>query len=156
MERSKLTHGRDETNTETGEETAGNEHGLSSGGSLEDDTQVEDNHGGEHETIATTEEIGNGSSSEGTEEGTGGEDGDNQGLLRGSDGRGRDGREFGLEVVHGQDTRDGTGVITIEDTTEGHKQADENGGPVTGVSDGMVLRASSERTMRRRERLPAS
>lgn len=151
------THGRNETDTETSEETTGNEHGLSSSGSLENDTKVEDNRAGEHKTVATTEFIGDRRSSQGTEEGTGRENRDDERLLGGSDLRGVGGSKLLLEVVHGQNTRDGTGVISVEDTTEGHEQADENGRPADSVSDRVHVESIiGRRTMPRRARPAAS
>lgn len=72
--------GRDETHTETGDQTAGHEETERGGGSLEDDTDNEDttasNDGG-----SATEPIGKITSDNGAEESTSGEDRGDQGLL---------------------------------------------------------------------------
>lgn len=69
-----------------------------------------------------------------TEEGTGGEDGSDEGLLGGRDHvTGRMNDEIGgwlseetKPVLHRGDTRDGTGVITEQDTTKGGEGDHEN------------------------------
>ena len=72
-----------------------------------------------------------------TEEGTGGEDGGDEGLLGGRDGVaggvvdevGRGLAKEAKPVLHGGDTRDGTGVVPKEDTAKGgegdHADADD-------------------------------
>lgn len=71
-----------------------------------------------------------------TEEGAGREDGGDEGLLGGGDGvAGRvvgevvgGGAEETQPVLHSSDTRDGTGVVTEEDTGEGSEGDHEDAG----------------------------
>lgn len=103
------------TNTETGEETTSDKERDISSGSLEDHTEVEDP-AVDDQTETTTKSVGNGSRQKSTEEGTGRQDRDDQRGLRRSDGGNTAGRlccELFLPVVHGQNTADGTGVISM-------------------------------------------
>lgn len=66
----KLTHSRDETDTESSKESTGEEKRNGSGSGLKDDTKVE-NPGRDHESRTTTEGIDQERGSESTEESTG-------------------------------------------------------------------------------------
>lgn len=68
----------DHTDTVTSEEPTSDEERDRSCDSLQDDTDAEDDVASD-ETKTTTKDVGSGSSSQGTEESTGREDGDNQG-----------------------------------------------------------------------------
>jgi len=72
--------GRDETDTETGHETAGDEETEGGGRGLQDDTDGEDDTS-EDDGGPATEEVGQVTGDNGTEEGTGGEDGGDQRFL---------------------------------------------------------------------------
>lgn len=77
-----LVHGnlnRDETNTKTSEESTSNEHALLSGSDLENDTEVERNSSTDDDTPLATSPVGNETSSQSTDEGTDGENRDDQG-----------------------------------------------------------------------------
>lgn len=150
-----LTQGRDETNAKTSEETTSEEHGNGGSGSLENDTKVE-YPGRDHECWTTTKVISHERASEGAEKCAGGKNRDNGGLLRGGDVPvsfrvNVSGAEEALPVsckmmlvsssngmihssrghghTHSQDTRDGTSVISEEDTTESNKEAHGDGRP---------------------------
>lgn len=60
-----------------------------------------------------------GGAEEGTNEGTDGEDRDDEGLLASGDSA--VGTESAEPVFHGLDTIDDTSVVTVEDTTKGGK-----------------------------------
>ena len=89
-----------------------------------------------------------------TEEGTGGEDGGDEGLLGRGDhvaggvvldvGGGR--TEETEEVLHGGDTRDGTGIITEEDTGEGSEGDHEDTGELVLGCIGTDAGAGRSRT----------
>lgn len=127
--------GGHKTDAEAGNETANNEKWYRRGSGLQDDTNVE------HDTAnddygTTTEEVGQVTGHDGTEESTGRQDRGDQGLLPG--GKGEFSRAFfevGLpqigelldEVLHAHNTVDITRVITEEDTTERGKGAHEIG-----------------------------
>lgn len=110
--------GRDHTDSVTSEETTSNKQGDISSNGLEDNTETEDNVAG-NEAKAATEEIGSRGGSQGTEEGTGGEDGDNErGLIGGDIGKvvlGVDvsSAEHLTPVLHSQDTTNGTSIISV-------------------------------------------
>ena len=79
-----------------------------------------------------------------TEEGTGGKDGDDEGLVGGGKGIAggicggvRGGlTESAKPVVHLDDTRDGTGVVAEEDTTEGGEGGHGDARKLVLVADG--------------------
>jgi hypothetical protein len=132
-----LVHGDehgDETDTKTGKDTTDDKKGHLSCSSLHGNTDTEDE-SGEDDTPLATEYVCNRSACEGTKESTCGQDGDNKRLLGGRDGiasriigRDGDGMAKGAEpVFHGLDTRDGTGIITEEDTTKGGETGLEKG-----------------------------
>ena len=108
----------DHTDSVASEETSSNEHGDGSGDGLENDTNTEYNVA-DNETEAATEEISSGCCGESTEEGTGREDGDDQGSLFGGDIEhvvllvDVASAEKLSPVVHSQNTTNGTGIITI-------------------------------------------
>jgi hypothetical protein len=126
--------GRDQTNSVSSEETASNEQGLRCRSRLEDDTKVEDETSRDHETDATTEEVTDGGSSESTEESTGGENGDDERVLGGCDLAVGGCGEGALPVVHGEDTGDCASVVSVEDTTKGDEETNDDGRPVNGGS----------------------
>ena len=86
------------------------------------DTEREDG-AGEDETVLASKGGGDGVGQERTEEGAGGEDRDDEGLLGGGDAVSAVGaytwRAECIEPVgHGLDGGDGSGVVAIEDTTK--------------------------------------
>ena len=109
---------RDHTDSVTSEETTSNKQGDISSNGLEDNTKTEDNVAG-NETKAATEEIGSRGGSQGTEEGTGREDRDNERGLVGGDIRmavlGVDvsSAENLTPVLHSQNTTNGTSIISV-------------------------------------------
>ena len=122
-----LVHGdqhRNHSNTPTGEDAAYDEKRESGSSGLHGDTGREDEDS-EDDGPPSAEEICSGRGEESTEEGTSGQDGDDEGLLRRSDGTHPTGvgfTEHAQPVLHGLDTRDDTGIITKEDTTEGGEE----------------------------------
>ena len=144
-------NGRNESDTETSEETTDDDSGQ--GGSsehLNDDTsEVLLRRSGEtvstgnegrprrieeiktHDTATsddsrtTTHHIGEITSNEGTEEGTGGKDRDDEGGVRRRDGGSIGTGDGSTEFRGGEDTVDVTRVVTEEDTTEGGEGAPE-------------------------------
>jgi hypothetical protein len=124
-----LAHSRKETDTKTSEEATGDEQRLAGRRSLQDDTEVEDKTNGSHQTHAATKNIGNRSGAKGTEEGTGRQDRDDEGVFTRGDASVGLGRECLLPEVHGKDARNGSCVISEQDTTEGDEETDDNGRP---------------------------
>ena len=122
-----LVHGdqhRNHSNTPTGEDAAYDEKRESGSSGLHGDTSRKDEDS-EDDGPPPAEEICSGRGEEGTEEGTSGQDGDDEGLLRRSDGTHPTGvgfTEHAQPVLHGLDTRDDTGIITKEDTTKGGEE----------------------------------
>lgn len=116
--------GGNEADANTSDETASNKQIDGSGSDLENDTDGEDDTAGNNGG-ATTNPVGEGTSKESTEEGTGGEDGGDQRLLPGvvevalvgivGVGGARVAK-LALEVVHTQHARDVSRVIAEEDT----------------------------------------
>ena len=104
-----MIHGdqhRNHSDTQTGEDTTGDEEGKSQSGGLHGDTGCEDEDG-EDDGPSPAEEIGSGGGEQGTEESTGGQDGDDEGLLGRSDGADPGGiglSEDAQPVFHGLDT----------------------------------------------------
>lgn len=117
--------GGDEADTETSNETTGNEQTKAAGRSLKNNTNDEDEAASDDSSTAT-EPISEVTSDQSTKEGSSGENRDDEGLSgRGNHESGGtrfahrqvfEGRD---EVVHTDDTRDVTRVITEEDTTKG-------------------------------------
>ena len=116
--------GRDETNTKTSKETSSDEHGLRRGSDLESDTEVKWESGADDDTPFATNLVGEITTSESTEESTDGENGDDQRDLVGiwiS--------KLILPIWHLLDTRDGTSVVSIQDTSKCSKGANHDGRP---------------------------
>jgi hypothetical protein len=68
-----LVHGnldRDKTDTETSEESTGNEHTLLGGSDLKNDTEVERNGSADNDTPLAASDVGDETSSQGTDKGT--------------------------------------------------------------------------------------
>lgn len=126
----RLVHGdqsRDETDTETTENTANDEERYSCRSGLHGDTDDEDG-GGDNNAHFAAEEITDDGTNERTKESPGGKGGDDEGLTRGGEdeavdgsGRVRGGTERGEPAGHGLDTSDVASVITEENTTKGGK-----------------------------------
>lgn len=127
--------GRDETDTETGYKTSTNHDIEASRSSLKDTTDNEDQATND-DSKTTTNEVGNISRNDGTEEGTGGKNRSNQGLLplrndecscvvlqrlalEASVLRVGQAGVLSDEVGHGKDTTHPSCVISEEDTTKG-------------------------------------
>lgn len=138
----RLVHGNnggENTDTETSNDTTTDEDTKISGGHLHDDTNAEDEESNLH-TPSSTEDIRDGSTGESTDEGTSGENRDNERGVAGAQvvtrllgtigvGGDVDGVELTeglLEVLHDKETRDGTSVVTEEDTTESRSGGDED------------------------------
>lgn len=117
--------GRDETNTQTGNNSTGQEERDRVGGGLQSSTQVEDDKRRDDQTPTSTQGIVDGRSKQSTDKGTGGQDGDDQRGFTGAESL-LVGREVGLDVRHGHDTGNGTSVVTEKDTTEGGEDTDED------------------------------
>lgn len=116
-------NGRNESDTETSEETTDDDSGQ--GGSsehLNDDTSEVDTATSD-DSRTTTHHIGEITSNEGTEEGTGGKDRDDEGGVRRRDGGSIGTGDGSNEFRGGEDTVDVTRVVTEEDTTEGGEGA---------------------------------
>ena len=96
-----------------------------------------------------------------TEEGTGGEYGDDQRLVRGGEKEARGVRgahcrwltEFPKPVVHLDDTGDGTGVVTEKDTTKGGEGGHGNASDLALCAGGTNAPACSDWTTRHGERV---
>lgn len=114
-----LTSCREKTDTQTGEESASHKQRDGSRGCLQDNTKAE-NKSVENHANPTTEVIRNRGSTESTEESAGREKGDDhRGLGRGDIGEAVlrvniSSREHLAPFLHGQDTADGTGVISVK------------------------------------------
>jgi hypothetical protein len=107
----------DHTDTITGEEATSDEQRNIGGDGLQNDTNAEDDVASD-ETKTATKDIGSGSSSQSTKECTGGENGHDQGRLRGIDVEVSvcvpvSGAELVSPVFHAEDTTDGSSIITI-------------------------------------------
>lgn len=130
--------GRDETNTKTSDETASNHDVETSGSNLKDTANGEDG-AAENDGHATTDEVGEVTSDDGTKESTGRQDGGGKGLLPRWDtellvavyldvGSGSIWSKSNVRVVvasvlldeevHVQDTSHPAGIIAEEDATE--------------------------------------
>lgn len=143
--------GRDVSNTETSDQTTSNHQSKTGGSGLENAADGEDQ-ATQDDGGSATDEVSHITGHDGTEEGTAGENGGDQGLVAGGKmevlgvgGAGSVGcatgsaaigiqiagiLEIGIltdEVLHGEDTSRPTGVITKEDTTKGGKGAHEVG-----------------------------
>jgi len=118
-------NGRDETDTETSDQTADDEQGNGGRGNLETDTEDEDT-AASNDGSATTEEIGKITSNDSTEECTSGQDRRDKRLLRGRHGEAivvvASGiwviAEFMDEVLHAHDTVDVTRIIPEKDLAD--------------------------------------
>lgn len=136
--------GGDESDTETGDQATHNHDGKGGGGSLQDSTNGED--AASHDNgWATTNEIGDVTSSDGTEEGTAGQNRSHERLITGSNVEGgivqfvgvrggvfaEDGDGVGQagvltdEVRHGEHTSHPSGIISEEDSSEGREGTHE-------------------------------
>lgn len=113
---------RHETDTETSDETSSNKKTKASRGSLKNDTNDE-NDTSENNGEATTEEIREVTSNQGSEEGTSRKNGDNKGRFRRLKGSSSRSINHVDKVLHTLDTTDVTRVITEENTTERSKDA---------------------------------
>ena len=136
--------GGDETDTETSNQTANDHDGKSGGGSLQDGTNGEDTTS-EDNGWATTNEVGDVTSSDGTEEGTAGQNGGHERLVMGRDVEGLVVGDVGVrggvgaidvggvlhasvladEVRHGKHTSHPSSIISEEDTTKGSESTHE-------------------------------
>lgn len=110
--------GRDETDAKSGNETTNDDGGeggrrkhLNNNSDHVDDAARDDGH-------ATTEAVGEVTGDEGTEEGAGGQDGDDEGCGRGTDFGGVGAFDGADEDLGGEDTVDVSGVISEENTSE--------------------------------------
>ena len=126
--------GRHESDTDTCNQTADNELRNSHGRDLNDDTDGEHTAAG-NDGGTTTDPVGKGTGEDGTEESTGGKDGDDERLVVGSDlksgGMLGEVRGVGTEVVDkvvgAENTVDVSRVVTEEDTGKGSKGTHEVG-----------------------------
>lgn len=131
--------GRDETDTDTGNEATsdnGTESSRGRGDHLDDNTDGVDDTAGDDSPLATNH-VGAVTGDDSAKEGTGGEDRDDERLVGVGEGlltRALDGLdEDGVAV----DTVDVTGVVTEEDTTKRGKGAHHVGLPGDGGLDGL-------------------
>ncbi|KFZ02513.1 hypothetical protein V500_00150 [Pseudogymnoascus sp. VKM F-4518 (FW-2643)] len=136
--------GGDESDTETGDQATHDHDGKGGGGSLQDGTDRED--AASHDNgWATTNEIGDVASGDGTEEGTAGQNRSHERLITGSNVEGglvrEEGVRFGIgakdvdgvghagvladEERHGEHTSHPSGIISEEDATKGREGTHE-------------------------------
>lgn len=117
-----------ETDTETGDQTTGDDTTKTGGSNLDDNTDDVD-HAAEDDGILATNDLSHVTSDDSTKEGTGGQDRDDEGVVRGAERSG--GRAFDIvdEESRASDTVDVSGVVTEEDTTEGRESAHQVGFP---------------------------
>lgn len=117
--------GGNQTNTQTSNNSTDNKQRKRVRSSLQSSTQVEDDKRGDNQTPSSTQGIVDERSTKSTNQGTGRQDGDKQRRFVGSE-------VFlvlwevGLNVRHGHDTGNGTGIVTEKNTTEGGKDTDED------------------------------
>ena len=142
--------GRDETDTETSDKTASNDEAQARRGSLENDTDDEDE-AAEDDGRTTTNPISEITTHKGAEEGTSRENRGDEGLLPRGEGGGADSLDGFDKVLHAHDTGNITGIVAEEDTTERGKDAHHvrlegngslNAGDIAlwhGLSDGLLL-----------------
>ncbi|KFZ08750.1 hypothetical protein V501_05831 [Pseudogymnoascus sp. VKM F-4519 (FW-2642)] len=140
--------GGDESDTGTGDQATHDHDGEGGGSSLQDAADGEDGTS-EDDGWATTNKVGDITGSDGTEEGTAGQNGDHERLIAGRDVEGLLVRGVGVgsnivaediagvchagvladEVGHGENTSHPSRVVSEEDATEGregaHEQVDE-------------------------------
>lgn len=131
-------NGRLETDTKTGNETTsddGTKRSANTGKHLDDDTDHVDE-AAEDDSVLATNPVGDITSNESAEEGTAGENGDDErlvGFVHGS------GRVVALDLADEgsvtNDTVDVSGVISEEDTSKGGEGADHVGLPGDGGLD---------------------
>ena len=136
--------GGDESDTKTGNQTANDHDGKSGRGSLEDGTNGEDT-ASENDSWATTNKVGDVTSSDGTKEGTAGQNRGHEGLITGRDVEGLLVREEGVrsvvgakegggvfqasvlanEVRHGENTTHPSSIVSEKDSTKGRESTHE-------------------------------
>lgn len=136
--------GRDESDTETGNQATHDHDGKGGGGSLQDGTNGEDG-GSENNSWATTDEVGDITRGNGTEEGTAGQNRGHEGLVTGRNVETflvcEEGVRGGVgtidvagvghasvladEVWHGENTTHPSGIISEKDATKGSKGTHE-------------------------------
>lgn len=135
--------GGDETDTETSNQTANDHDSKGGGGSLQDATNGEDERS-ENNSWATTNEVGNVTSSDSTKEGTAGQNRGHERLITGRDvesrlvvlvllGIGVGEKVAGVvhagvlanEVWHGENTSHPSSVVSEENTTKGGESTHE-------------------------------
>lgn len=116
---------RDQTNTQTGDNSADQKERNGGSGGLQSSTQVENNERRDNQTPTSAQSIVNGRSNQSTEESTGGQNRDDQRRFVGGESD-LVLWEVRLDPRHGHDTRDGTSVVTEKDTTEGGENTDED------------------------------
>ncbi|KFZ18290.1 hypothetical protein V502_04170 [Pseudogymnoascus sp. VKM F-4520 (FW-2644)] len=136
--------GGDESDTETGDQATHDHDGKGGGGSLQDGTDGEDA-ASHNNGWATTNEIGNVTSGDGSEEGTAGQNRSHERLITGSNVEGglvrEEGVRFGIgaedvdgvghagvladEERHGEHTSHPSGIISEEDATKGREGTHE-------------------------------
>lgn len=142
--------GRDETDTETSDETTGDNETETLDSSLEDNTDEEDT-AAQDDGGSATNPVSEVTSDQSTEEGTGRENGGDEGLL--PVGKGVGGELGGIggdrsalhevdEGLHAQDTGDVSGVITKVDTTKGGKGTHQVGLEGDGSFDTLHISGS--------------
>lgn len=130
--------GRFETDTETSNETTDRHGGqggaVGGGGDLDNNTDNVDETTNDDGPLAANE-LGNVTGDEGAEEGTGRENGDNQGLVGLAEGRGGGTVDGADEGAGTRDTVDVTRVVAEEETTDRGKGAHQVGLPGDGGLD---------------------
>lgn len=111
-------NGRDETDTETGNETTANHDIEASGSSLENTTDSEDE-AADDDGQTTSNEVGKVTGDDGAEEGTSGEDGSDEGLLPLGN---NECRGVVLEILTGQTSVLGIGQTSVLADEVGHSK----------------------------------
>jgi len=140
-------NGRFETDTETGDETTSNDQTETVRGDLENDTDNVDSATND-DSPATTDGVGDITSDNSTEEGTGREDRSNERVVRTGESIVASALDELDEDRRTGDTVDVTRVVTEEDTTEGGKGADQIGLPGDWSLNLIDIRGGSKHSTR--------
>lgn len=137
-------NGRLETDTETGNQTTGNNGAKSvfrRGDHLDNDSDHVDEAAND-DGVLSANPVGNITSDQGTEEGTAGQDGGDEGGVAVGELGGEGALDGLVEDGRAVDTVDVTGVIAEEDTTKGGKGTDQIRLPGDGGLDGLDILGS--------------
>ena len=140
--------GRLETHTNTSNETTSNDstEGITKTSDHLDHATDHVDEAAENDSPLAADHVGKVTGDEGAKEGTAGQNGDDERLVRFRDGSGAGASAFdGIdEHLRAENTVDVTGVITEEDTTERGEGADQVGLPCDGGFDAFDILGVSE------------